>query len=208
MPRRSRPPSGERPRLPVWTFLVVLGILVLVYLESGSLPDEVLDAVPGDGAPATQVIQRTRDEPTPAPPTPGDRAAAASAVTAEEPTATRSPVQATAAILATPTPQQTRGPTLRTQSGLPAIAYDNLPRQAKETIALIDQGGPFPYRQDDTVFQNRERLLPIRERGHYREYTVVTPGSRDRGARRIVAGAAGELYYTEDHYRSFREVIR
>ncbi len=93
-------------------------------------------------------------------------------------------------------------------SGLPTILYDDLPSQAQETIRLIDQGGPFPYYQDDETFQNRERILPAQSNGYYREYTVVTPGSDDRGARRIVSGADGELFYTDDHYDSFREVLR
>lgn len=81
-----------------------------------------------------------------------------------------------------------------------------LPQEALDTLRLIADDGPFPYRQDGNVFQNRERRLPIRARGYYREYTVRTPGSRDRGARRIVTGGnpADEFYYTDDHYRSFR----
>lgn len=94
------------------------------------------------------------------------------------------------------------------------IAVAQLPPQARETLALIKQGGPFPYRKDGTVFQNREKRLPIRPRGYYREYTVRTPGSRDRGARRIVAGSgaggdpatSGEYYYTADHYETFRRI--
>lgn len=82
-----------------------------------------------------------------------------------------------------------------------------LPPEARETLARIKAGGPFPYPQDGRTFQNREKRLPLRERGYYREYTVKTPGARDRGARRIVAGRGGELYYTEDHYRSFRRII-
>ena len=93
------------------------------------------------------------------------------------------------------------------RSGLPAILYQDLPRQAQDTIRLIEQDGPFPFERDGITFQNREGLLPNEPRGYYREYTVITPGSRDRGARRIVAGAEGELYYTDDHYESFREVI-
>lgn len=93
-------------------------------------------------------------------------------------------------------------------SGLPTILYDDLPIQAQETIRLIDQGGPFPYYQDDQTFQNRERILPARSGDYYREYTVETPGSNDRGARRIITGADGELFYTDDHYDSFREVLR
>jgi len=90
----------------------------------------------------------------------------------------------------------------------PALAF--LPAEAHATLALIDRGGPFPYRQDGTVFQNRERLLPQRPRGHYREYTVDTPGLDHRGARRIVTGGdpPAEWYYTADHYRSFRRFER
>jgi ribonuclease T1 len=83
-----------------------------------------------------------------------------------------------------------------------------LPVEAQQTLALIDAGGPFPYREDGTVFTNREGLLPSEPSGYYKEYTVVTPGSPDRGARRIVAGKNGEDYYTDDHYTSFREVLR
>ncbi|MFD7407527.1 ribonuclease domain-containing protein [Streptomyces sp. NPDC059866] len=83
-----------------------------------------------------------------------------------------------------------------------------LPAEARETLRLIDQGGPFPYARDGAVFGNFERLLPTHERGYYREYTVRTPGSRDRGARRIVTGRGGEIYYTDDHYDSFRAVLR
>lgn len=86
------------------------------------------------------------------------------------------------------------------------IRVEQLPPEARQTLALIRKGGPFPYAKDGTVFGNREGILPKRPRGHYREYTVRTPGSRDRGARRIVSGAPGEHYYTDDHYRSFRRI--
>lgn len=92
-------------------------------------------------------------------------------------------------------------------SDLDPIRMAELPPEAVETINLIFEGGPFPFRKDDSVFQNREALLPDFERGHYREYTVITPGSDDRGARRIVAGERGEVYYTTDHYSSFKEVV-
>ena len=81
-----------------------------------------------------------------------------------------------------------------------------LPAEARETLARIKAGGPFPYARDGSVFHNREKLLPTRARGYYREYTVRTPGARDRGARRIVAGKGGEFYYTADHYRSFKRI--
>jgi len=89
---------------------------------------------------------------------------------------------------------------------VPEVEAATLPQEARETLALLRSGGPFPYHQDGTVFGNREALLPRRERGYYREYTVRTPGVRDRGARRIVVGRGGEYYYTDDHYRTFRRI--
>jgi len=86
------------------------------------------------------------------------------------------------------------------------VAAAELPRAARETLALIKRGGPFPYRKDGSRFGNREKLLPAKPRDYYREYTVPTPGARDRGARRIVAGQGGEYYYTDDHYSSFRRI--
>ena len=88
--------------------------------------------------------------------------------------------------------------------GKGTVAVADLPPEAKSTLTLIKQGGPFPYPKDGTVFGNREGRLPARARGYYREYTVKTPGSRDRGARRIISGASGEFYYTDDHYNTFR----
>jgi len=88
------------------------------------------------------------------------------------------------------------------------VAVEKLPSEARQTLALIQKNGPFPYQRDGAVFGNREGQLPKRERGYYREYTVTTPGAHDRGARRIVAGRAGEVYYTDDHYRSFRRIIQ
>ena len=87
------------------------------------------------------------------------------------------------------------------------IQKAQLPKEALETIALIRQGGPFPYDRDGITFSNYQKILPPRERGWYREYTVRTPGERTRGARRIVAGRDGTLYYTDDHYRSFRRIL-
>jgi ribonuclease T1 len=91
------------------------------------------------------------------------------------------------------------------------VLVTELPRQGRETYELIRQGGPFPFDKDGTVFGNRERLLPIERRGYYREYTVKTPGSRDRGARRIVCGGPKRVphacYYTADHYASFRKIV-
>jgi ribonuclease T1 len=93
-------------------------------------------------------------------------------------------------------------------SGLPVVLWVELPPEAHDTIYLIDDGGPFPYDKDGSTFQNREGILPARANGYYAEYTVITPGSNDRGARRVVGGDDGELYYTDDHYDSFQEVAR
>lgn len=89
-------------------------------------------------------------------------------------------------------------------SGPAVVALSDLPPQAAETWRRAEAGGPFPYPSvDGSVFGNREGLLPQRPRGYYREYTVPTPGSDDRGARRLVVGKDDELYYTGDHYQSF-----
>lgn len=88
------------------------------------------------------------------------------------------------------------------------IAAASLPAEAREALGLIRQGGPFPYRRDGITFQNREKRLPEAASGYYREYTVTTPGSRDRGARRIISGGNPPtvFYYSDDHYRSFRRI--
>jgi ribonuclease T1 len=94
------------------------------------------------------------------------------------------------------------------RSGLPTVAVGDLPEAARDTLGLIDRGGPYPYRQDGTVFANLEGRLPAQPAGYYREYTVPTPGSANRGTRRLVVGAGGDVYYTADHYESFRQVVR
>jgi ribonuclease T1 len=92
------------------------------------------------------------------------------------------------------------------------VALAALPQEARQTEQLIRNGGPFPHAKDGAVFGNRERALPRQPRGFYREYTVATPGSRDRGARRIVCGAHDAsapraCYYTADHYATFRRIV-
>lgn len=107
-------------------------------------------------------------------------------------------------------------PSALAREAIAVVALAELPPEARDTLSLIRRGGPFPYpRKDGSVFGNFEKRLPARPRGYYREYTVPTPGSRDRGARRIVAGSgpdddvrrSGEYYYTDDHYRSFRRIV-
>jgi guanyl-specific ribonuclease Sa len=94
----------------------------------------------------------------------------------------------------------------RKPASIPVVAITQLPVEVKTTIQLIQKGGPFPYRKDGTVFGNREQRLPFKPYGYYREYTVPTSGSRDRGARRIITGQSQEYYYTSDHYQSFVRV--
>ncbi|MDD2774523.1 MAG: ribonuclease [Gallionella sp.] len=89
---------------------------------------------------------------------------------------------------------------------LSEVLLANLPAEARDTLRLIKQGGPFPYPRDGVVFSNREKVLPKQYKGYYHEYTVKTPGLSHRGARRIVSGVMGEYYYTGDHYQSFQRI--
>ena len=107
----------------------------------------------------------------------------------------------TGAIVAPPTTS------LDPDSGLPLVDLAALPPEAAETMALFEADGPFPNPQDGAVFENREGLLPDADDGYYHEYTVETPGSSDRGARRIVVGDQGEAYWTDDHYASFWRIV-
>ncbi|TAN84516.1 MAG: ribonuclease [Gallionella sp.] len=92
------------------------------------------------------------------------------------------------------------------RTGLPVIAVSELPLEARDTLRAIGQGGPFVYPRDGVTFKNYERILPKQPRGYYREYTVKTPGARNRGARRIVCGEPVECYYSADHYKTFKRI--
>ncbi|MFE2873113.1 ribonuclease domain-containing protein [Embleya sp. NPDC059259] len=108
------------------------------------------------------------------------------------------------------TPERTEATPARpawVPAGMRTVAAARLPAEARDTLRLIAAGGPFPYPRDGIVFGNREKLLPARPDGHYREYTVRTPGSADRGARRIVTGKNAERFYSDDHYASFVAVL-
>jgi len=108
------------------------------------------------------------------------------------------------ALLAAAAPTSARSPTT---GSVEVVRTADLPQEARQTLALIKQGGPFPYARDGVEFANREGRLPYASRGTYREYTVKTPGSRDRGARRIIAAGSERFWYTADHYRSFRRIV-
>ena len=169
-------------------FLRALGLLALAALLAGC---SLIPAAPAGGAAAQPSPAPTRARPNPTRARPS-------------PTPTRAQARPT------PTRQPKATPTLQSAQALPGfatVAASELPREAQRTLALIAEGGPFPYRQDGAVFQNRERQLPRQPGGYYHEYTVVTPGSDDRGARRIVTGAGGEIFYTDDHYDSFVQVL-
>lgn len=87
-----------------------------------------------------------------------------------------------------------------------SVVAGDLPREARQTLALIKQGGPYPYAKDGVVFGNYEHALPPHPRGYYHEYTVKTPGTRGRGAQRIIVGGDSEYFYTSDHYSTFKRI--
>ncbi|WP_087871713.1 ribonuclease domain-containing protein [Arthrobacter globiformis] len=116
---------------------------------------------------------------------------------------TPAPTSATSAPAAAP-PSSSKATGAPNAAGLPAIRESQLPAEGRRTLALIRQGGPYPYTRDGVTFGNFERILPRKASGYYKEYTVPTPGESDRGARRIVAGQAGDKYYTADHYETFK----
>ncbi|MFJ3788276.1 ribonuclease domain-containing protein [Kitasatospora sp. NPDC090091] len=128
-------------------------------------------------------------------------AASAATATAPRPSAPKPSAPRTTA--ATPAPA---GAWVPTDPALADVCRTRLPAQALDTLGLIAEGGPYPYRSDGIVFENRENRLPRKASGYYHEYTVVTPGSADRGARRVVTGGSGEQYWTADHYDSFQEI--
>jgi ribonuclease T1 len=103
-------------------------------------------------------------------------------------------------------PSATSSPVATKQDPKSYVARSALPAEARATIVKIQAGGPFPFERDGFVFANREGLLPAEPSGFYHEYTVATPGSADRGARRIVQASNGVLYWSPDHYRSFRQI--
>lgn len=210
--RENRPtdpfggPSAGGKAISFQIVLIAFAFFALLYWTNGDLGGffNGPSAQPG-AATATREQQAEQEA--------GDQEATPATATSRPrntaPPATTAPAQATESPRATVRPTATaNAPPAARASDLPTIAYDELPPEAHDTIALIEQGGPFPYSRDGITFQNRERLLPRQPEGYYREYTVITPGIDHRGARRIVTGEAAEMYYTDDHYESFREIVR
>jgi ribonuclease T1 len=139
-----------------------------------------------------------------APPGPSGQSAGPQGTTTASPAfSTPAPATATPAPAAGP-PSSAKATGAPNVSGLPTVRESQLPAEGRRTLALIRRGGPYPYTRDGVTFGNFERILPRKASGYYREYTVPTPGESDRGARRIVAGQAGDKYYTADHYGSFK----
>ena len=157
------------------------GLLVMV------LTAVVLWWTQGDGS-------LTSDEPDPTP----------SPTVSDTPTSSSTPTLPEASDTVAETPAGDVDP----ESGLTWVADSELPAEALDTLKLIDAGRPYLHDQDDETFQNREGILPDHPEDYYREYTVETPGSDDRGARRIVTGSSGEFYWTDDHYSSFSRIAR
>lgn len=198
-PQGGPPPGGKL--APILTILVVVAVLVLYFFNTTALswlvPDLVVTPVADAPGAATATVEQAAT---------AVAEGAAAAVEAEATVGVSGPPAGTPMQEAPASENPAEVPAQI--NGLPTILFAALPVEAHETIALIDAGGPFPFEQDDSVFQNREGLLPSRPSGYYREFTVITPGEDDRGARRIVSGAEGELYYTDDHYDSFSYVVR
>jgi ribonuclease T1 len=210
----------------VLALLVMLVALVAGCSGSGSGPGatSTSGAVARTPAAATPTPRATRAPrataaPTPrATPTPAARTPAARTPAAATPTpgATAAPAARTPAA-ATPTPRAARTATPAPSSRWAAqppddwygdtVGMEELPPEALDTLELVVAGGPYPYDQDDGIFGNREGILPDRPSGTYREYTVETPGSADRGARRLVIADGLQRYYSDDHYDTFRFVV-
>ena len=163
--------------------LIVVAVAAMAYLLA-SAPDGGPESVPTEvqifGTTTSSVAQR-----------------AASATTLG--------LRATTTTTTKVAPSTTQRPA-KDANGLTIVRATQLPKEAQQTLALIAKGGPYPFDRDGVIFENREGILAKKTSGYYREYTVVTPGERDRGARRIVTGAADERFYTADHYETFVRV--
>ncbi|MFJ8041472.1 ribonuclease domain-containing protein [Kitasatospora sp. NPDC096147] len=178
--------------------LAVALLLALTGCGSGK-PAATPSGAAAASTPAAVSPPATRTPPVPSPPAGGPSATGLStgpSATGAKP----SPPKPSAPGTASPTGW------VPTSAAYPDVCRSALPPQARDTLGLIAKGGPYPYRSDGIVFENREGRLPKEGSGYYHEYTVVTPGAQTRGTRRIVTGSAGQQYWTDDHYDSFAEV--
>ena len=184
---------ASEPRLKfTWGGLVVIVLLALVlwWVDEGGGDEQ-----PGAGA-TQEASASTAASPTPTT-TPPDR-----------PSASPTPSARPTTPSSRPTPSAGSVPGVDPESGLDVVVPGDLPAEAREVLADIDDGGPYEFDQDDTVFKNYEGILPAAQVGYYREYTVPTPGLGHRGALRIVVGGEEFFYWTDDHYASFARIWR
>ena len=197
MVSRIQPPEDGGPARSSRT----TGLLALVLVLAVALGVWLLDG--NDSGASSTVAGDTTGlaSPSPTPEAPSEAAPSVDSET-DQPGSSAAPSPTVSA-----TPEPTPQPSIDPDSGLPTVYLLDLPPEAAETVDVIDRGPPFPYSKDGSTFGNYEGLLPDYERGYYQEFTVETPGSYDRGARRIVEGAEGELYWTDDHYESFSRIL-
>ena len=228
MSRAPTPISKQRPSRQVLIGIGIIAVLLLLRLFDNVAPaDDASQAAteveaPGAAAPATEADSEADTEAdteaeaetvaqneAPAQETVGNGLDDSESAEIQSVTVDVAEEEAGAAAAPPSSPPQEEAPLVvaRGPPGMPLITSAELPPEALDTIDLIFDDGPFPYRKDGSTFQNREGYLPDEPRGYYSEYTVETPGSSDRGARRIVAGDGGELYYTDDHYNSFSWIV-
>ncbi|MFF7457314.1 ribonuclease domain-containing protein [Kitasatospora sp. NPDC008115] len=168
----------------LWTVLAVL-FCAIAAVAGYVVSDGTGDGTPKAAASSTGPAAASGTASAPSAPKPS----------APKPSAPATPPAATAATTWVPA-----------DPAMPDVCRTRLPGQALDTLGLIAKGGPYPYRSDGIVFENRENRLPRKASGYYHEFTVVTPGSADRGARRVVTGDSGEQYWTADHYGTFQEI--
>ncbi len=192
-----------------WTapLLVLALVLTVVGLGAGVwLLANLDDANPDDSPASVPTEEQLLGTTTPPPPETTARSTVPATTRAGSGGSPATTVAPASTAPATTVARATTTRPAKDAAGFTIVTAAQLPKEARDTLALIAKGGPYPYDRDGIVFQNREGILPKKASGYYREYTVITPGERDRGARRIVAGSAGERYYTADHYESFVRV--
>ena len=197
---------ASEPRLKVtWGALVVIVLLAAFLWWTDTLGTGDDQAGTGGTTTAASATDSPTASPTPtSSPTPTD---APTSPTASARPTSATPSPPTSRPTSTPTSTPSPSATVDPVSGLPLVLLSDLPIEAAEVVEDIDAGGPYEFDRDGITFGNYEGILPDRERGYYREYTVPTPGLDHRGARRIVTGG-DTLYWTDDHYESFSVIVR
>ncbi len=197
-PEEGGPARPGRPTSAV-AVVLVLAVALGIWFFSGRSPDAQTTAGDPSSSSSPAPSGSPTSSPSSTPSSSPSSSPSASASTTTQPEQSPSPSAAPSA--------GSTAPAIDPESGLPTVYLLDLPPEAAETVEIIDRGPPYPYDKDGSTFGNYEGLLPDYERGYYQEFTVETPGSYDRGARRIVEGADAELYWTDDHYASFSRIV-